>query len=248
MLKGKVAVITGASRGIGAEVARVFAKNNAKVVVNYNKSEKQAVNLVEELKKMGNENKGCAIAVKADVSRKEEAELFIDSAIKSFGKIDILVNNACSAVERVAFAKSSWENFQEKMDIVLKGAYNCTKAALKSMEKGAIVNVVSTYTLGTPPPKISPYVTAKYGLLGFTRALAAELGPKIRVNAVSPGMTQTELIAHLPEKLKEIVAEQTPMKRLAMPRDIAEAVLFLASDRAEHITGINLPVNGGINM
>jgi len=244
-ISNKVALVTGSSRGIGASTAVLLAKNNASVIINYNKSKEDADKVVKLIKSFN----GKAKAIKADVTNQSEVHQMIDIAKDTFGSIDILVNNASLNVLSKAFVHTTWDDFQRDIDVIIKGAFNCTQAVLKDMiEKkyGKIINIITTATIGTPPTQWCEYVTAKSGLIGFSKALAAELGPMgIRVNMVFPGLTETSLTAHLPPRFKDVVAHQTPLKRIAKPDDIAKVILFLASEASDYLTGVSIPVCGG---
>lgn len=248
MLKGKNILITGASGGIGAEIAKTLAKAGATVVINYNKNSAGANKTLSAIKKMS----PGSIAVKADVSDRSEVDRMMKRALKSLKKLDVVVNNASAPLSFKAFPDTSWKDLERHIDVTLAGAFNVISAALPHMlrlNKGKIINILSSVTMGLPPARNSGYVTAKYALLGLSRAMAADLGPSgITVNCVSPGMTETDMISALPGKLKELVAYQTPLKRLAKPPDIAGCVAFLSSDASDYITGANIPVCGGGTM
>lgn len=247
-LSGSCAVITGASSGIGAAAAKALASSGASVVINYHSNEQDARAVVEEITKSG----GRAIAVKADVTSEKEVQSLFNTARSAFGKVGILVNNASAKPLPTQFMRSSWDAYEEMLATNLKAAYLCSKEAVSDMgaaKKGCIVNVATIYAVGAPPASLAHYVSAKSALLGFTRALAAELGPSgIRVNAVSPGVTETKMTAHLPERFKEIAAASTPLKKLASAQDVASVIAFLCSGESGHVTGANIPVCGGAQM
>ncbi len=241
----EVIVVTGASRGIGAATAALLARHGAAVVVNYRQQQVKAQALVEEIQQAG----GRAAAIAADVTQPEAvAELFA-SANERFGTVTGLVNNASADVAPRPFAEHSWAEFQRDLDVIVRGGFLCIQAALpgfKAAGHGAIVNIVSTYAIATPPDKLSRYVTAKAALLGLTRSLAVELGPqKIRVNAVAPGLTETDLAAHVPARIRDLAAFQTPLKRNGQPSDVAGVIRFLLSPEAAFINGAVIPVCGG---
>lgn len=244
-LSGKVAVITGSSRGIGAVTALTLSRLKAAVVINYNKSRNKAEELLNEIKK----TKGQAIIMKADISKKNEAEAMFQAALKAFKRIDILVNNATIPIYPKSFDKLEWEDMQAHIDIQIKGTFNCCKAVLPLMlqhNKGKIINLITTYAVGVPPADLAHYVTAKSGLLGLSRSLAVEYGPKgINVNMVSPGIANTELSAHVSERMKKVIAMQTPLRRITEPQDVANVIAFLASDASDFISGANHLICGG---
>ncbi len=245
--KGAV-IISGASRGIGAAVAKELAHLGYPVVVNYSRSEIQADDIVHEIKS----NKGKAMVVRADVSSREAVQKMVDLTLSEFKHISGIVNNASFFPETLDFTQLSWDMFQKHIDVQVKGAFHLTKAVLPHFlenQQGIIVNIASIYADNVPPLKLMPYSMAKAALVTFSKSLAVEYGHKgIRVNCVSPGMTNTDFIADVPEKVKMVTKMQTPLRRLAEPEDIAGTVAFLFSDKAAFITGQNFRVCGGIVM
>ena len=246
--KGKVALITGASRGIGAATARLFALHGADIIVNYNLGKKDAEAVVADIVSA----KKRALPIKADVTNKTEVEKMVKAGIKKFGKIDILVNGAMSDAIPAEFEKLEWEDFQRDIDVAVKGAYNCIKATLPGMVEnkyGKVVNITTIYANGTPPTGFSKYVTAKTALLGLTRSLAIEYASKnIFFNIISPGFTDTDLSAHIPDWYKKKMALETPLKRNAEPLDTAKAILLMASSFTDYVVGNQMLVCGGSVM
>lgn len=244
-LENEIAVITGAGRGIGADIARKLATCRCKVVVNYSQNREKAENVVQEIRRAG----GTAIAVQADVTRADEVSKMTDTATKEFGSPTILVNNASSSIISKKIAKTEWNDFQSCFSMAIQSAFNCCGAMTPAMMKsrrGKVINIVTQYSFGVPPTAMATYVTAKYALVGFSKCLAVELAPfGIQVNMVSPGFTETDLTSHIPESFKQSIAGQTPLKRNTQCADTANAVLYLVSDLSNFVTGINLPVCGG---
>lgn len=246
MLKDKVALVTGASRGIGREIAQTLAAYGASVIVNYNGSKDRADEVVEMISAAG----GKAIAVKADVAKAEEIARLFEEAQAAFGRIDILVNNAGITRDNLIL-KMSEEEYDTVLDTNLKGAFLCMKHAAKIMlrqKNGRIINISSISGIAGNAGQAN-YCAAKAGLIGLTKSLAKELGSRgITVNAVAPGFIETEMTEKLSEHVKEGMLAQIPLKRAGSVKDIAEAVAFLASERAAYITGQTLSVNGGMAM
>lgn len=245
-LEGKVAVVTGASRGIGKAIALNLAKEGAKVVVNYNSSEEEANKVVESIKELNTE----AIAVKADVSKFQESQVLIDTTLERFGKIDILVNNAGITRDNLLLRMSE-EEFDKVVDVNLKGYFNCSKAVCRPMLKnksGKIINITSVIGI-TGNSGQSNYAAAKAGVIGFTKSLAKELGAKgINVNAVAPGFIQTDMTDKLSEDVKNKIGENIPLKSLGTTEDVANLVKFLASEDSKYITGQTIAVDGGLAL
>ncbi|MDE7325991.1 MAG: 3-oxoacyl-[acyl-carrier-protein] reductase [Lachnospiraceae bacterium] len=244
MLRDKVALVTGASRGIGRQIALTFAGYGASVIVNYNGSKERAQEVVEMITAMG----GKAVAVQADVASAEDVGRLFEEAHTAFGRIDILVNNAGITRDNLIL-KMSEEEFDTVLDTNLKGAFLCMKHAAKIMLRqkgGRIINISSISGIAGNAGQAN-YCAAKAGLIGLTKSLAKELGSRgITVNAVAPGLIETDMTQKLPEQVKEGMLAQIPLKRAGSVKDIAEAAAFLASDRAAYITGQTLQVNGGM--
>ncbi len=243
-LTGKVALVTGASRGIGRACALQLASLGAKVVVNYNKSASAAEQVVAEIKQNGGE----AIAVQGDVSQFMGAQSVVKAAIDAFGRLDILVNNAGTTRDNL-LALMKEEDFDTIIQQDLKSVFNCSKAALRQMMKqkyGRIVNMTSIAGVVGNPGQTN-YSAAKAGIIGFTKAMAKEYGAKnIAVNAVAPGYIPTDLTNVLPEDIKAGIVKLTAYGRMGTPEEVAHAVAFLASDQASYITGQILAVDGGL--
>jgi len=247
LLSGKTALITGSSRGIGAATAKLFAEHGANVVVNYANNETSARSVIAEIEQAG----GKAFAIKADVSKESEIKNLVAETKKHFGSIDTLVLNASFSFPTMPFVQYQWEDFERKLISEIKSAFCCCKEVVPLMQKkkeGCII-AVSSGLSRTPGIGYIAHSTAKSGLDAFVRSLALELGSSgIRVNAVAPGLTETDAIAHMPDQIKQIMAEHTPLKRIAQAEDIAGVILMMASDQTKYITGAYIPVSGGNHM
>jgi 3-oxoacyl-[acyl-carrier protein] reductase len=246
MLNKKVAVITGAGRGIGRAIALQFAGNGAKVVINYRSSIAQVEELLATIKAAG----GDAIAVQADISREDEAKKLIEEAVKQFGRLDVLVNNAGITKDNLLMRMSEAE-FSSVVDTNLKGTFYCTKHAATVMLKqkcGKIINISSVVGI-TGNIGQTNYAASKAGVIGMTKAAARELASRgITVNAVAPGFIETDMTDKLSEKIKEATIANIPLKRYGKAEEVASAVSFLASDAANYITGQVIQVDGGMVM
>lgn len=246
MLTGKVAVVTGAGRGIGKAIALKLASLGASIVVNYRSSEKEAEELIEEIKSQG----GSASAVQGDVSCFEDAESVIKFAVETFGRLDILVNNA-GITKDTLLLRMKEEEFDKVINVNLKGVFNCTKHASSIMLKqksGTIINISSVIGLIGNAGQAN-YAAAKAGIIGFTKSVAKELGSRgITVNAIAPGFITTDMTEVLSDKVKEKLLENVPLKRLGSPEDVANLAAFLASENASYITGQVINVDGGMVM
>lgn len=244
-LKDKVVLITGASRGIGETTAKLFALYGAKVVINYLKGRDEAQRIVKEITGSAGAK---AIAVRADVSNYDQVGSMVKTICAEFGTVDVLVNNAVGNAFESDFMALSWEEVQKDIDIIVKGAFNCCKAVIPSMGKtdsGKIINVSTIYT-EDPPLRQFKYVVAKSGLVGLTRSLAVELAPKnIQVNMVVPSIIETDLTAGVNKMVFNSIIQNTPMKRLASPIDVARSIVFLASSLNSFTTGQKIMVTGG---
>lgn len=241
-----VAVVTGASRGIGAAIAVALARLGHAVVVNYRTDRGRA----EEVAAAIHHGGGRALTFVADVADSGSVEAMVTDAAQRFDQpIEILVNNAGGATRQRALLDLTQADLDEHFSTHVRGALNCIKAVAPGMVergRGRIINIGSTHAWHVPPANLAGYVMAKAALAALTRCAAVELGPKgVRVNMVSPGMTETELIADVPERLRKVFAMQNPLRRLAMPDDVASAVAMLASSAGDYINGADIPVSGG---
>ena len=245
--KDQVAIITGASRGIGRSIAEAFAKEGAKIVVNYNSNEKGASDVVDSIRKGGGEG----IHVKADVSNVQDVKQLVATTLEKFGRVDILVNNA-GVLFPEDFLSATEDVWDKTMDINLKGAYLCSKEVAATMlrqKRGKIINISSNSGLYHPSSmRYVEYVTSKAGMNGLTKAMALRLGPYITVNAICPGYIKTEMVAHNDPETEKTLLDETALKRFGRPDEVASAAVFLASDEAEFITGELLIVAGGRGM
>jgi 3-oxoacyl-[acyl-carrier protein] reductase len=244
-LKGKVALVTGAAQGIGKAVAFMLARHGADVIVADVNLEK-AAETVREVEATGR----AAMAVKVDVTRLSDVEQMVESAIGRFGKIDILINNAGIARDKLVLRMTE-EDWDAVLDVNLKGTFNCTKAVIKHMSKqrsGKIVNIASVVgEMGNAGQ--ANYSASKAGVIGLTKTIAREFAQRgINVNAIAPGYIQTPMTDVLPDKAKEQLKRMIPMERLGQPEDVAHAVLFFVSEASSYVTGQVLNVNGGIYM
>lgn len=246
MLKGKVAIVTGAGRGIGKAIAEKLASEGAKLILNYRSSIVSIEELVKDLRIAGTE----VIPVCADISLEEDAKRLIETANTEFGRIDILVNNAGITKDGLMLRMTE-EQFSSVIDTNLKGSFFCMKYASQYMMKqreGRIVNMSSIVGISGNAGQIN-YAASKAGLLGMTKSAAKELaGRNITVNAVAPGFIRTDMTEGLKDSIKEACIANIPLKRFGEVKEVAEAVCFLVSDAARYITGQVLQVDGGMLM
>jgi acetoacetyl-CoA reductase len=245
-LKGAVAVVTGASRGIGNAIAEELGRGGAKVVVNYSGSQEPAEELAEKINQTG--GGGEAVAIQADVGDPNDAQRLIDQTIEQFGRIDILVNNAGINVDKT-MDKLEIEDWQKVIELDLNGCFYTVHAALPHMTEhgnGSIVNM-SSFVGEAGNMGQANYAAAKAGLLGFTKSAALELAKSnITVNAVCPGFIETDMTGAIPEEAQEKIMKTIPMGRFGQPEDIAQAVRFCVEN--EYMTGATLDINGGVYM
>ena len=247
LLEGKVAIVTGASRGIGAAIAQTLAAEGAKVAINYNQSATAAEEVVAAIKAAGGE----AIAIQADVSQFEPAATLIKATMDAFGRIDILVNNAGTTRDTLLMRmdESDWDTV---IDTNLKSVFNCSKAVMRPMIRGKkggrIINISSVVGLMGQGGQAN-YAASKAGLIGFTKSLAKELGSRaITVNAIAPGFFKTALTEVLGDEVAEKSLEFIPLGRWGELQEVAHLVTFLASDKSAYITGEIIRVDGGLAM
>jgi 3-oxoacyl-[acyl-carrier protein] reductase len=244
-LKGKVVLITGASRGLGATTAKLFAMHGARVVINYRSSAEQARDLVKEIRAFGGE----ALAIGADVTSEKDVEQMVNEVISHWGTVDILVNNAAGNFHPAPFQGTAWSKVQEDLDVIVKGAYLLSQAVIPEFLRkggGNIINV-SSIAAEVPPSGQVKYVVAKAALNGLSRSLAVEFAEQnIRVNMVVPSFMKTDFTSGFDRVAIGKLKASSPMKRLAEPYEIAESILFLASEKSGYITGQKIMVTGGL--
>jgi len=244
-LAGKVGIITGASRGIGAEIARLLAHEGAELVLNYNKSEEKAHLLRDEIEEAG----GKALCVQGDVSKLGDAARLAEAAMEVFGRIDFLVNNA--GINRdITLSKMQLEQWNEVLEVNLNSVYNCSRAViphLMAQTSGSIISISSIIGQSGGFGQTN-YSAAKAGMVGFTKSAALELARYgITVNAICPGFIETCMLSSVPPEVKDKIKGRIPMARFGLPEEVAKAVRFLLVD-GEYITGQSLNINGGMYM
>ena len=243
-LSGKVALVTGASRGIGAVVAARLAEAGARVGVNYHASSDAATVVVDSIKKAGGE----ALLVGGDVSQEDKAEAVIKNLVEHFGGIHILINNAGINKDQLLIRMKP-EDFDSVMNVNLRGAFLCTRYAMTHLirqRSGRVINMSSVVGLSGNPGQAN-YAAAKAGLVGLTKAVAREVASRnVTVNALAPGYITTAMVDELSEETQAKILERIPMGRFGTPEDVAEAVVFLCSDGASYITGQVLTIDGGM--
>ncbi len=246
MLKDKVAVVTGGSRGIGRAIALTLGREGAKVLINYRGNESAALETLEELKKGGGEGE----IFKADVSVEEEVEKMFNFVLEKWGRLDILVNNAGVTRDNLLIRMKP-EEWDQVLDINLKGVFLCTKAAVRIMLKqrsGKIINISFVIGLRGNIGQAN-YSAAKAGIIGFSKSVAKEVASRgINVNVVAPGFITTDMTEVLSEEMKKKALEAIPLGRFGSPQDVANAVKFLVSEDANYITGVVLTVDGGLSI
>ncbi|MBI5000686.1 MAG: 3-oxoacyl-[acyl-carrier-protein] reductase [Euryarchaeota archaeon] len=246
MLENRNALVTGASRGIGKEIAKAFANQGASVVVNYHTREESADDVATEIEKIGMRT----WIFPTDTSNLQEVKKMKGAIEKNFGKIDVLVNNAGINVDKT-FAKMTEEDWNKVISVDLTGVFNCTHVFLDHVTEskyGRIINITSIVGQMGNIGQVN-YAAAKSGIIGLTKALAREMARKnVTVNAIAPGFIETDMVRNMPDKIKEKVLPTIPMGRFGKPEEVAHACVFLASDMAAYITGQVINVNGGMYM
>lgn len=245
-IKGAVAVITGAARGIGRAIAEELGRGGAMVVINYSRSKQPAEELAAKLSRNGGSR---AVAIQADISDAEQAEGLIEEAAKQFGQVDVLINNAGVNIDRT-MKKLSVEDWDKVVQVNLNGCFYTVKAALPyfmQQQSGKVINI-SSFVGQMGNFGQANYSASKAGMIGFTKAAALELARYgVTVNAICPGFIETDMFSGVPEKMREAVLERIPLGRVGKPREVARAVRYLILD-GDYITGQTININGGIYM
>ena len=242
-LRGKTAIVTGGGRDIGRACAIRLAAEGANVAISYHASGTGAQGVVDEIAGAG----GKAIAVQADLTTQAGVDALVAAAVKAFGGIDILVNNAGGLIARKTVAEMSLDHWNQVMALNLTSTFLMVKACLPHMTTGAIVNMASQAGRDGGGPGALAYGVSKGAVMTMTRGLAKELGPRIRVNALCPGMIDTDFHnIHTKDQVRKHVANASPVKREGLPEDVANLVWFLASDQSAFMTGANVDINGGM--
>ena len=242
----KIVLITGASRGIGKETAKVYAENGYDVAINYVSEKTDVEGIKKEFQDMGVK----CLMIKADVSNEEDVNNMVEKVISEFGKIDVLVNNA-GITKDTLLMRMSKEDFDKVIDINLKGTFLVTKAVSKYMMKkrcGSIINLASVVGVAGNSGQ-SNYSASKAGIIGFTKSIAKELASRnIRANAVAPGFIETDMTNVLKDEVKESIGNQIPLKRMGTAREVAEVIYFLGTEKSSYITGQVINIDGGMVM
>ncbi len=245
-LEGRVAIVTGGTRGIGRAIALDLAANGADVALNYRKSRDLAAELAETIRHMGRR----ALVVQADVSSFDDAQAMVQQVLDEFGRLDILINNAGMNWDGVVW-KMTEEQWDRVIEVDLKGTFNYTRATtpiFREQQTGKIVNITSINGLRGKFGQTN-YSAAKAGVIGFTKACARDLGRySVNVNAVAPGLIETEMVKAAPEKVRELALAEIVLGRLGLPEEVAYVVTFLCTEKARHITGQVIQVDGGQYM
>ena len=246
MLKGKNVIVTGATRGIGREIALTLAQNGANIAINYRNLNSEVENLLNEIKSFGVD----ALAIKCDVSMTDEVDNYIKEVKTHYNTIDVLVNNAGITKDGLILRMKE-EDFDDVLDVNLKGTFNTTKAISSIMVRqkyGKIINISSVVGIAGNAGQCN-YAASKAGVIGFSKSVARELSSRnINVNVVAPGYINTDMTKNLPDKVKEEIIKSIPMKKIGDPKEVANLVLFLSSNLSDYITGQVINVDGGMVM
>lgn len=246
MLKGKNVIVTGATRGIGREIALTLAQNGANIAMNYRNLNSEVEDLINEIKSFGVD----ALAIKCDVSITEEVDNFVKEVKSHYNTIDVLVNNAGITKDGLILRMKE-EDFDDVLDVNLKGTFNTTKSVSSIMVRqkyGKIINISSIVGIAGNAGQCN-YAASKAGVIGFSKSVARELASRnINVNVVAPGYINTDMTKNLPDKIKEEIIKSIPMKKIGDPKEVANLVLFLSSNLSDYITGQVINVDGGMVM
>ena len=246
MLKGKNVIVTGATRGIGREIALTLAKNGANIAMNYRSLNSEVEDLINEIKSFGVD----ALAIKCDVSIANEVDNFVKEVKAHYNTIDVLVNNAGITKDGLILRMKE-EDFDDVLDVNLKGTFNTTKSVSSIMVRqkyGKIINISSVVGIAGNAGQCN-YAASKAGVIGFSKSVARELASRnINVNVVAPGYINTDMTKNLPDKVKEEIIKSIPMKKIGDPKEVANLVLFLSSNLSDYITGQVINVDGGMVM
>ncbi len=240
----KTALVIGGTGGIGKATCLQLAKDGFNVIIHYNNNKKVAEQIKNEIESLGHK----ASCISANILDENEIKELVSKSNRMFGKIDVIANCAAVVIPTIKFMDLVWDDYSKQMDISIKSIFNIIQAILPSMIENGFGKIINIGSLSTEKPNSdwSHYITAKSALIGLTKSLAFELGPKgIRVNMVTPSLVNTDLTSDIPEKIKLLTASQTPLRRLALARDVANTISFLASDKSDFLTGENIRVNGG---
>lgn len=238
----RVALVVGGSGGIGAAVCATLARDGFDVAVHYSSNADAAAVVTGTVHKYGR----AALSVRANVASEAEVRAMVNTVVRKLGGLHVVVNCATAKIANVAFDKLVWADFEAHLDMSIKGSFFLARHAATHLAGAGKFICIGSQATQSPSVDWLPYITAKAALEGFVHALAVELAPRgVRVNMVSPGMTETDQIAEIPERVRLLIAAKTPLRRLASPQDVAEAVAFLASARSDFLTGETIRVNGG---
>ncbi len=246
-LEGKVAIVTAASSDRGGAIAELLASAGASVTINYFSNKQKSESVLKRIESIG----GKAMIWQADVTSKTSVDKMVKETANKYGAVDILVNNTHGKIRRKSFEVTEWKEYEENISGTLMGAHNCCQAVIGEMQKkgwGRIINIMDNI-VNDPVKGYGCHITAQSALVGFTRGLAIDLGGfGITVNLINAGFTLAEKTPHAPPHVHKIIADQTPLKRIALPKDIAKAVLYYASNWSDFVTGNCLTVDGGKTM